>query len=406
MTREQTQKEVLALSEKSDILILELPTGYGKSKLAIDIQSSLTEVDSRYNFLYPKTLLIIAEIAHKINWEAEYKKHKMEHLLPNTTIIFYASLKNYTDTEWDLVVMDECHHLSDLRQEFLETLKFNKLIGLSATLNYGIKNAIRGIFSDMVVSEYKITSKEAINAEVLPQPAIILHELELDNKEPSQTVIFKRGNPKTQLAPCAWKDRFKYIGKSAHYELPVKCTEQEKYDHLTNEIEYRKSQYYADRVEWKRNIWMRRALDRKIYLGELKTRYVQKLLTEIPSSERLICFCTNIEQANQLGCEDTVVHSKVNGVSNVIASFQDGQTNALFAVGMLTEGMNLSNIDRGIIAQLDGSELKGVQKMGRAMRAKNPKIHILFFKNTRDQEYLEKFLEGVDLKFIEMAAKQ
>ena len=67
---------------------------------------------------------------------------------------------------------------------------------------------------------------------------------------------------------------------------------------------------------------------------------------------------------------------------------------------MLQEGQNLTNIQAGIIVQLDGEERGFIQKFGRSLRATDPIQYILYYRGTRDEEYLQKALEGIDKEYI------
>ena len=68
---------------------------------------------------------------------------------------------------------------------------------------------------------------------------------------------------------------------------------------------------------------------------------------------------------------------------------------------MLQEGQNLNDIEVGIIIQLDGQERSFIQKFGRSLRAEDPTQYIFYYKNTRDTEYLQNALEGIDESYIQ-----
>ena len=67
---------------------------------------------------------------------------------------------------------------------------------------------------------------------------------------------------------------------------------------------------------------------------------------------------------------------------------------------MLREGQNLNNVEVGIIVQLDGQIGTFIQKSGRIMRAKNPEIFVLYFKNSRDEGYLENIKDEINKDYI------
>ena len=90
--------------------------------------------------------------------------------------------------------------------------------------------------------------------------------------------------------------------------------------------------------------------------------------------------------------------SKLNQA--IIDAFNDKKLRTIYAVGMANEGLNLVDIQAGIIVQLDGKERLFIQKFGRSMRAEDPVSYIFYYKNTQDETYLKKALENIDEKFI------
>lgn len=54
--------------------------------------------------------------------------------------------------------------------------------------------------------------------------------------------------------------------------------------------------------------------------------------------------------------------------------------------------VNLTNCQVGIYASLNSSERMIIQKMGRLLRHKEPIIVIPYFKNTRDEEIVNKMM--------------
>ena len=152
------------------------------------------------------------------------------------------------------------------------------------------------------------------------------------------------------------------------------------------------------RNEFVKNKWLQCGSKRKMYLGLLKTDIAKSLIKKI-GKKRLICFCTNIEQAEYLGGLHAV-HSKRKESLSIIDTFNEKKISSLYAVGMLQEGVNLNDIQVGVIIQLDGEERAFIQKFGRTLRADTPEQYIIYFKGTRDEEYLKNALENIDKKYI------
>ena len=394
MTKEELQTLPIQLIEQHPRIILQWATGTGKSKAAIDIVNYLIERDGHL-----KVLLVVAEINHKSNWEREFKKWKLKEC--DITIECYASLRKYRNSSWDLIIFDEGHHLgSDLRMNLLTEIFSRYIIVLSATLPDQVIYSLNQIFGDFKIS--KITLGEAIRYGLLPKPKIYLIPLTLDNTCPDYSVIEEWGNKERKITRrCSFYERWGFLKHKEKYpntSLIISCTAKQKYDYLTSKCEYWKSRYLTSRVEFLKTKWLQCGSQRKRFLGELKTKVAIELLEKI-KDKRFICFCSSIDQAKILGGENAV-HSEESKSLQIIESFNEKRIDNLFAVGLLQEGQNLVDIQAGVIIQLDGKERAFVQKFGRSLRAEDPVQFILYYKDTRDEEYLKKVLEGISEEYI------
>lgn len=395
MTKEELQIQSLSLIKQSNRIALQWATGLGKSKAAIEMANYLIKEYKRPINI----LLVVAEIAHKSNWKEEFNKWELK--TDNIVIECYASLKKYRNSNWDLIIFDEAHHLgSDLRLDVLTGIQAQNIILLSATLPDQVMQAVSEVFGKFVTS--KITLKEAIEWGILPQPKVYLIPLTLDNTYPNCTIIEEWGKKEKRIIyKCKFHERWEYVRNKNKYpnvKLEIACTQQQKYDYLSDQFEYWRSQFFKTRQEFVKNKWLQVGSKRKRFLGESKTDIVRLLLHKI-RNKRFICFCTSIEQAELLGGKNAI-HSKKDNSFDIIDNFNTKKIDNLFAVGMLQEGQNLTDIEVGIIVQLDGQERAFVQKFGRSLRATDPIQFIFYYKNTRDTEYLENVLEGIDKEYI------
>lgn len=64
--------------------------------------------------------------------------------------------------------------------------------------------------------------------------------------------------------------------------------------------------------------------------------------------------------------------------------------------------MNLVNCRVGIYANLNSSEIIIKQRLGRILRHKNPVIIIPFYKDTREEELVQKMLEDYNPELIKI----
>ena len=394
MTREELNSAAVELLKTNNNIAIQAATGVGKSKIAIDLCKEI----SKKKTAPIKVLLVVAERAHFKNWEDEIIKWSFNN--PVFTVC-YASLKKYRNTEWDIIIFDEAHHLgSELRIDTFDTLNADYRIFLSATLKESLLHRLEE--SCGPIKTIKMGLQDAFNADILPEPKIHLIELQLNNKDYTQTIVEEWGSKGIlKTAEFKYAERWKYLREKKripHGKLTIHCTEQQKYDYLCEQFTFYKKRYKQTRNEAIKNKWLQWGSKRKQYLGLLKTSEAWKLLQNF-KGKRYICFCTNIDQAEMLG-GPYAIHSKKKDCQFIIDQFNNKKINRLFAVGMLQEGVNLTDIQVGIIIQLDGEERSFIQRFGRTLRADSPEQYIIYFKGTRDEEYLNNALENIDNKYI------
>ena len=397
MTRDDINKKSIKLAKENKILALEFATGIGKSKIALDIINSLFITN------VPTVLLVVAELAHFNNWRDESFKWNHDKLWNTITCVTYASLKKHKDMKYDIIILDEAHHIgSDLRLDIIDNIQFDKMLLLSATLGESLKQYISNMFNTQIKS-YKITLQQAIDWKILPKPKIYLIPLTLNTTNVSEKIIEEWGKVSLRKKyKCTYQERWEYIKNKKKYPnviLEISCTPYQKYIYLTEKFEYFKKFYFRNRNEAVKNKWLQLGSQRKRFMSELKTPIVKKFLRHV-TNNRYICFCGSIEQADILG-KNNSIHSKKDNSAEIIDKFNNKEINNLFAVGMLQEGQNLNDIEVGIIVQLDGQERSFIQKFGRSLRAEDPVQYIFYYKNTRDTEYLQNALEGINENYIQ-----
>lgn len=387
------QDSVIKLIAENKRVALQWATGVGKGYTSVRIIKELKPT---------KVLIVVAETAHKNNWIEEINKAGgIDSMFTQITIECYASLKNYRDTQWDLIILDEAHHIgSDIRLDIISTIKSDMILLLSATLEKETLQCLELIFG--MFKSLKIDIQEAIDNGYLPQPKIFLIPMTLDYTHKTEIIEESWGIKSKRIEiRCDFKDRWKYLKNKSSFPnvtLIMNCTPYDKYHYLSDNMEYNLKRYMTTRKEIFKTKALRYGSQRKALMGETKTERAKQLIDSL-KSQRYICFCTNIQQADALGGTDAI-HSKRKDNQEVIDNFNNGITNRLFAVGMAQEGMNLKNIQAGIIIQLDGKERAFIQKFGRTLRAEDPVQYIFYYRNTQDEKWLNNVLEGIDKSYI------
>ena len=202
MTREELTDKAIELFEYNKNLLLEFPTGSGKTKISLEL----------YNKVKGNCLVVVAERVHINNWKEDIKKHGFTSLLPNITFICYASLHKYIGKEYNIVILDEAHHIQSLkRMEAISNIKYSKCILLTATITFKEKKLLETNIGKLVTFQFSLS--EAINSDILPAPKIHLIPLELSNILSNQTIIISRGKEPKQEITCNYKDNWKKVFK-------------------------------------------------------------------------------------------------------------------------------------------------------------------------------------------------
>lgn len=350
------QEESARLSKLHPDLILEHCTGLGKTRSllkCIDLSISLK-----------KWLILVPEITLIENFKEDVRKHGYTHLFIDkiADVICYASLSKFQGCEYNLA-FDEGHHLSELRIEHVQTIKSDQRILLSATIPKEVQQRLDEIGN---WHTYKVTLQEGIDLGILPEPELFVKYIDLDNKIPR--------NP--------WK-----YGKKV-----VTLTDYQYYNNLDKQVKYWKDRFQEEDKFYLRQKWFQAAIERKRWMGSVKTQEALNLLQQ--NKERSICFCSSLAQAQELGGKQAV-HSKNTAKENaaIIANFNNLETDRIYSCSMLKEGMNLSNIDSGYLIQLPGNTKEVVQSVGRILRGLAPKIYVTVLRNTKDEDYLNNALK-------------
>lgn len=383
MTREDLKKEILSLSGSN--WLFELPTGTGKSKVAIEKIKSLHKGNN-------KTLLIVVpRNVLKTNWNEELKKWwpKCNLRVEYTTYVSFPKHKGY----WDYILFDECHHLSERCREALCDFEFKHSILLSATVGRDLKDELKEIFSNLV--SYKKDLRDIIEEEILPDPKVYLLPLELRNDLPTES-IWKNPKAKGQLIETCWAERWKFIKQKTN-PVRIFCTQKQYMLDLDSQIDYWKRTYMRTKNVIAKNKWLKLCSERLKWLSDKKVGYIHELLVHL-NDYRTLTFCNSVEQTELLG--EYCINSKNKESVDNLRKFNEGEVNHITACNMINEGCNLVNCQVGIYANLNSSEIIIKQRMGRLLRHPNPVIIVPYYKDTREAELVQKMLEDYNPELV------
>lgn len=380
MTREEIYTSCQEALSRSNCLLLESATGTGKTRIAIELSNWLA---NKHPTLYkPKMLLLVAQKVHKQTWKDEIQKWGgLEYAI---TMECYESLHKHTKETFDIILMDECHHVgSEKRMQKLKTIKYSYMIGLSATIPRNTKQFFRYYYHAQIVTCDLI---EAIDSEILPEPTILLFPLQVENTRMSEELELHPNAPGTVIH-CDYKDLRRYKFKNVH--VICRCTQKQKLWELDSLINWFKTKAMS-RPSMKQT-WLYFCGKRLEFLADCKVQWVKLILQHL-QNERTITFCKTIAQTEQLG--KNCIHYQNKEASLLYDKFNQKKIDHITAVNILNENANLVDCRYGIFCNITSSDIITNQRRGRLLRHKDPVMIIPYYKGTREEELVLKGIEG------------
>lgn len=391
MTREEITAKCLSEIDRHKCLLTLLSTGVGKTKITIECINRICDRVYKEEKDSTNILIVVDKKVQINNWKDEFTKWgglKTD----NVTFCCYASLHKCAGKSWDIVVLDEMHHVgSESRLMALEriTIEYN-IIGLSATVPSDLKNWFKCHYDTTVVT---CTTQDAIESDILPDPTIILLPLVLNNAEMTESYELNKKSPNPPIVDV-YRNIWTYKRNRKH--AIIRCTKRQYLNELDGLVDYYKRQAMGGNQIMK-NLWLRACSDRLIYLAEAKNMWVQKILAKL-KNYRTITFCANIAQSEKLG--KNCIHSKNKLAQATLDKFNAMKIKHITACHMLNEGINLTDCRYGIFANVNASETIQIQRVGRALRHKNPILIIPFFRDTREEELVRKWMGNYNKDLI------
>ena len=361
MTREELSKLALSKVDEANCLVLNLATGTGKSKIAIECTNKICDRVFKREEDATHVLILVSKTVHKDVWKKELDKWDIK--TDCIIIECYESLHKYAKGYFDVVICDEAQHLSEARQEILKTIHIQDLlIVLSATL----KKELCWFFKANYRTEFiKCDIKEAIEDDVLPEPTIYLLPLKLDN------------------SICKYKyDKFKktIIGTQLSY-----------YNNMCSLIDFYKRKYMTSRRDFMKNLWLRACNDRLKWLSEQKENIILSLLDKL-RNYRTLTFCSSIEQTEKLG--KFCINSKNKKSIEYLDMFNNKKIKHITSCNILNESVNLVDCRVCIFCNMNASEIIVKQRCGRGLRHKKPVFIVPYYEHTREAELVDKIIEN------------
>ena len=361
-------------------------TGIGKSKIAIDIikeyyKLDMTAVGYVHKPHFGKALIVVpTEKLRDEGWKAEFEKWGGGYIYKeHVETVCYLSLDTIKDKQYQFVVLDEGHNITENNSVFFKQNTFRDILMLTATRPTDFRKTI--ILNNLGVKPvYELNLDEAVKLGIVSAYNITVVTVPIDGEE-------------------------RYIKKY------------KKSTFLNTETHMK--DYHNAAVFNSRNPMARINRMQFIYKLRSKTRASQMLLGSIPDSLKTLIFCANKAQAIDL-CEnryftkpslsekEAMEIDKVVEYRHIMDNWQGttglnkfllDEVNSLSCVNALNEGHNLGTIDIAFIAQLNSKQLHFIQRIGRILRWSydhKGEIIVVVARDTIDEEWARKATQSLD----------
>jgi superfamily II DNA or RNA helicase len=355
--REQIQREALNAALHHKRAGLHISMGVGKTYIGLQY------INKFFDKFDKKILIVAPKVSIFESWKNDAEKFGLQHLLERIEFVTYISLNKKEPEDYGIVILDEAHTTKSSHEDFLWEFQ-DRILGLTGTPPRYANSEKGEMMEDYYPIVYSYSVNEAVDEEILNDYKIFIHRISLDN---NNTIPVNTSN-------------------GSFY-----TSEAKNYSWLINQI----STAVTEKQVFMKRIFMLNAMKK----FASKVRFAKFISKSISSDEKCLLFANTTEQADQL-CEYSHHSKNDKGVNKKnLDMFASGQVSRLSAVEQLSEGVTIPRLKHIVIMHSYGNEKKASQKIGRALRLNKDEtssVHILCYKDTVDEDWVEKALSDFD----------
>lgn len=341
-----------------------LPTGVGKTYAAI---ISIEDFESE------SKLVIVPSRYLKEQWE-----QRTSNLSNIEVVVVNTAIKNTYNV--DILILDEVHRIAaDEFRKVFECIKYKKLLALTATLERTDQKHY--IVEQNCPVIYSMSLKESISKNLTPK--FIIYNLNVPISENS-TKAYEFINNK-------FNNFFAFF--NFNFDLAMNCLQFENHRNLlATQINYSPNEIRVKAINFNRAMAERKNF---IFNHPDKIKAVIDIVEKF-KDKKIIIFSErkNIPEILHKYIPDSRIYDtskSKNTLSKLMEDYKSNKFRVLLAAKALDEGMDVSDIDIGIIHSGNSSKINGKQRVGRLLRKDNEKVALiinLYLENTQDQKWL------------------
>lgn len=363
---DRTTRQKLAIkrwSQNNGCATLILPTGFGKTRIALTISQLLTQKNPDF-----KILVVVPTDNLKNQWLKQLIEWK---LLKNVTVeIINTAIKKVQ--HFDLLICDEAHrYASDSFSKLFDVIYYKMILCLTGTLERldGKEELIK---THAPICD-AVTRDEAIENGWLADFKNYLVMIDVDLKEYKQ-----------------WDQVFNQCFSVLNFDFNLGMR-------LMKDATFRRK--YAKQIKMDYNIltgvvmkWMKAMRKRKEFvLSHPKKIEITKKILNARKDKKSITFCNTIKDAESIKM-GYVLHSKQKKKENeaILEKFAKDSCGVINSSKALNTGTDIPGLSVGIMLANTSSKITKQQSIGRCIRKEGDKIAEFFtlvIKGTQDVKW-------------------
>jgi superfamily II DNA or RNA helicase len=370
MNYEWQQKALINWEKNKYKGIIKAATGSGKTFIGINAIRKL---------LYPKTIVCVPTLVLQEQWKQELIKAGCDKnnigLIGNGNmqtnkkyiVAIINSLRNIL-LECELLIIDEIHHSFSEKNKKVFSINYDKFLGLSATPERADESHEEFIKDIPIIYEYSL--QDGINNQIISDyelinvPVSIQEELNVKYKELSNIIT----------------EGMNMYGSMNHLLNAVK-----KYDRTAIKT-------------------LKAIQERKKLLLTNPDKYLKTIeLIKQHKQQKIIVFCEFIESAEiilsmlekSIDFPVFVYHSKLKKEERIkiLNEYKENSNGVLITVRCLDEGMNIPEVEIGIIVGGSSVKRQMIQRLGRILRKINKEkktiLYQLYTAGTKEYQWIK-----------------
>lgn len=274
----------------------------------------------------------------------------------NVIPITYNSLKKHENKSYDLIVLDECHRITEDAYKNIVKINYNKLVCMTGTYPKSLNKLVILETNLNCQIVFRYTIKDAISDGNVAPYKIQLIQKELDT---SANILVETKNHKFYTS------------------------EQKNYNYYINKINIESLA--------KRRMMLTFSMMRLLNTLPSTIRYIKKYIEE-NSDKRVLIFVATQEMAEK--CSEYCYYGGKS--DKYYKLFQEKKINHLVLVEKATIGVTYEDLDGCLLTTINSSNSSVLQKIFRTILFRPnyiADIKILINKNTKQEGWIEKALE-------------